>query len=541
MARMYPRNLYDADVKSKAERRVFAALRDGLDDGWRVFHSASWVVRDEGSGAGDGEIDFVLVQPGGAIVCLEVKGGAIQSKFGEWSRKSNGAWERMRDPFQQALDHRYDLERLITDRTSIRGRELFIGHAVALPDIPVHALALAPDAPREIVLDRNDLAEPAEAIERVLAYHAGSRDKRRAPDEATVEEVCELLAPTITIEVPLAQRFAEEEVELVRLTHEQSALLARRSRERRMVVRGCAGSGKTMLAVEQARRWAQAGLDVAFVCFNRALRDHLRQRVRDDGISIHTFHGLCMHLAKRAEVELPDYRPDEPPQEYWLDELPDALMDAMTKLGPRYDALVVDEAQDLHTHWLTALMSTLRDERRNPVWLFTDDNQRVYESHLEIGDEYQPYDLTANCRNTQAIHREVIKKYRGEVVPSAVGPEGREPEIHLVADQRGTVAGVIERLCGQEDVAPQDVVVLSSHALAKSDLAHDFPGRWRLTDERGKPGDYVQLSSIRAFKGLESPVVILCELEDLDDMTADQQLYVGMSRAKNHCVVVAPG
>ena len=34
-------------------------------------------------------------------------------------------------------------------------------------------------------------------------------------------------------------------------------------------------------------------------------------------------------------------------------------MDAMSVLGPQFDALVIDEAQDLHTHSLTALMACL--------------------------------------------------------------------------------------------------------------------------------------------------------------------------------------
>ena len=65
-------------------------------------------------------------------------------------------------------------------------------------------------------------------------------------------------------------------------------------------------------------------------------------------------------------------------------------------------------------------------------------------------------------------------------------------------------------------------------------------GRWRYTDKRGRRGDAVYFSSIRGFKGLEAPVVVLCELDNLDDETRDSQLYVGLSRARNHCVVVAP-
>jgi superfamily I DNA/RNA helicase len=89
-------------------------------------------------------------------------------------------------------------------------------------------------------------------------------------------------------------------------------------------------------------------------------------------------------------------------------------------------------------------------------------------------------------------------------------------------------------------VPPQDIVVLSAHGRENSQLRSALPGRYKLTDTRGERGRRVHFSSIRAFKGLESPVVILCELEDLDPETRDQQLYVGLSRARNHCVIVVP-
>jgi hypothetical protein len=202
---------------------------------------------------------------------------------------------------------------------------------------------------------------------------------------------------------------------------------------------------------------------------------------------------------------------------------------------------MVDEAQDLHGHWLTALMSTLKDEDEGWVWLFMDSNQRVYHADLEVPRDFRYFDLTVNCRNTQAIHREVMKKYQGEVVPEARGPEGRAPELIQTGDQPGAVAGVIARLCGEEEVPPQDIVVLSSHGFANSEVAQSQPGKYRFTQERGKLGDFVHLSSIRGFKGLEAKVVILCELEDIEDETLDAQIYVGMSRALNHCVLVVPG
>ncbi len=540
MARAYPRTLLDADVKTDSERKVFELLEASLPEEWEVFHSSSWVARDPAEGADSHEIDFVLCRPDEAVLCLEVKGGGIECRHGEWFRVTpGGKRERIKDPFQQALDNRFALERQLQQTAGWGKTRRMIVHAVAFPYLTIHQLALAPDAPRAILIDRHDLEDPTEAIEKVLAYHRGARDKRRAPGDDGAAALRELLAPTISIRVPMAAQFLAEEEALIHLTHDQSRLLTHVRHADRLVVRGCAGSGKTMLGVEHGRRLASEGKRVLFVCFNRALRDHLRATSRVDGLDIHNFHGLCFHLASRCGIKLSKHDGDPPP-EFWNEELPDALVEAIDILGDQYDALIVDEAQDLATHWLTALMATLADERENPVWLFMDDNQRVYETQLEVPREFQPFDLTVNCRNTQAVHREVMKLYEGDIAPEVKGPEGRAVELHHTQDATTTVAGAISRLCGEEEVAPQDIVVLSSHGFANSTVAQTLPGEWRPTDERGKLGNYIYCSSIRAFKGLESPVVVLCELEDIDDMTINQQLYVAISRARNHCVIVAP-
>ena len=121
-----------------------------------AFHSVSWLLRDPGEGAKDGEIDFVLATPTEPIVCLEVKGGKLACDHGQWKRYATAEWERAKDPFTQALDHRYNLSRLIDTVDGWRGRDLLIVHAVAFPDMTVQA-ALAPDGPREILIDSGDM------------------------------------------------------------------------------------------------------------------------------------------------------------------------------------------------------------------------------------------------------------------------------------------------------------------------------------------------------------------------------------------------
>ncbi len=475
-----------------------------------------------------------------AVLCLEVKGGSVESRSGAWYGVRDGERTRIKDPFVQALDHRYALERHIAAADGKDANGWLIGHTIVLPDVTVHKLALAPDAPRELIIDRTDLRDPEAAIERVVDYHRGARERCHAPGFDGAATLRELLVPSVTLHVPMAERFLEAEEQLIRLTAEQGLLLARLARTKRLAVTGCAGSGKTMLAVEHARRLQEAGTEVLFVCFNRALVEHLRTRESNSGIAFYTFHGLCTHLAHRAGVELPTYEQGEAPPEFFERDLPEALVAAAAELGQQYGALLVDEAQDLQNDWYEALLCLLDDESKASVWLFFDDNQRIYESGFTPPEGFLQYELTVNCRNTQAIHREVMKLYRGAVVPDVLGPPGDPVELLHSEDQAATVSGVIERLCGKEEVPPQDVVVLSAHGWENSTVRRELTGGYTFTRKRGELGKRIHFSSIRAFKGLESLVVILCELEDLDGETYDQQLYVGISRARSHCIIVAP-
>lgn len=540
MVVMHPRTLHEPDVKSAAEKKVFDALAAGLGDGWEAFHSIGWVSRDREAGSAEGEIDFVIAHPERGVLCLEVKGGGIECRHGEWYGIHDGEPKRIRDPFGQAIDHTHALRRKLGGMPAKGGGKLLIGHALAFPDISVHGLALAPDAPPELIIDRNEMATIGGAVERALAYHRPAGAEPVGPGANGMRKLREILAPNVRIEVPMAVRFLDEEEALVTLTHDQARLLQMHGRERRMVVTGPAGSGKTMLAVERAKRVAAKGGDVLFVCFNRRLRDHLRRAEKDSGVQFHTFHGLCTALAKRAGVSLSTDGGNEPGPGYFDEELPLALLAAIEELGPQYDALFVDEAQDLSNDWLEALIGTLREPDEAFVWLFMDDNQRVYDNRLAVPDEFRRFDLIHNCRNTQAIHRMVMEKYEGEVEPEAIGPEGRAVELIQTDEGPAAVRAIVAGLCGEQEVVPQDVVVLSSHGIEKSAVAAAGCGRYSFVDEPRPLGDHVRFASIRAFKGLESPVVVLCELEDLDDETIDQQLYVGLSRARNHCVIVAP-
>ena len=548
MALMHPRELDESHVKSRAEIAVFRAIEQGLSDEWRVYHDVSFIRRDHATGATPDEIDFVLVHPDRAVICLEVKGGGIECQHGEFRRIVKGKRERMPNPFTTALDHRFEFERFIGDhRPPVRTKDIFFVHALATPDINVQTWVLAPDAPEELVVDQREMRDGMEsAIGKVLDYHEGSRDKRTAPGPEMAAFLDALLAPAIIREITLANEINHDEDRIVWLTEQQMTVLNTNARVPRLDVTGMAGSGKTLLAIEHAERRAALGRDVLYVCFNRALADDLNRKIHVHGLRITNFHKLCVDEAIANGVTPTWHRKADAPREYFDQELPELLVDAATAKEGLFDDIIIDEAQDLSDYYLAALLATLRDETTAHVWLFRDDNQAVFRSDLTVPEGFLPADLNVNCRNTQAIHSELAAMYDGVLSPECIGPEGRPVEWIDADDEAAAVAEAIERLCGKGEVPHDDIVVLSAHRLDGSQVGRgEHQGfaftteRWGFTDDPDDPRPRIRFESVRAYKGLEAPVVILCELGDIeDDEERERHLYVGASRARSHLVVV---
>jgi len=106
---------------------------------------------------------------------------------------------------------------------------------------------------------------------------------------------------------------ADEESQLVELTENQMQVLRFIQGHRRALIEGCAGSGKTMLAIEKARMLASQGFKVLLLCFNAPLADFLQKRTVE-GVEVFYYHGLCKSLAKEAGI---GYRTSANEDEYY--------------------------------------------------------------------------------------------------------------------------------------------------------------------------------------------------------------------------------
>ena len=82
------------------------------------------------------------------------------------------------------------------------------------------------------------------------------------------------------------------------LIKEQSNLLNYLEDQRSAVINGAAGTGKTMIAVEKARRHSVKGEQVLFLCFNVKLKEYLESTYAYPNVEFYTIDGFASKICK---------------------------------------------------------------------------------------------------------------------------------------------------------------------------------------------------------------------------------------------------
>lgn len=559
----------DAERRGEeAERKVYERLRAALPPEYRMYPNVAWLGRTAAHrGLRDGEADLVIAHPELGFLVIEVKSGRLaRDGAGKWVQ--NGRPMEV-SPFEQARTSMHRLLDKLRELPAAPPRwNPIAGHAVAFPDIDLDSARvdlrlLGPDVEPELILDRAALAAGTPertrvAIERALDLWAGEAGARTAPGARGIELLDSILATPIELTSMLRSEIDEGEREVVEMTRGQLHVLRDLRRIRRADIRGGAGTGKTLLALEKARQLAREGFRTLLVCFNQPLARMLRDEVgENDYLHVSTFHQLCEDLGREAGTLPP--KPDPPTQEWWDAMLPAALLEAIDRLGARYHAIVVDEGQDFTADWLERLQLLLMEPGTDVLYVFHDPAQALYREDIVEGLGLTAHDLDLNCRNSQLIHALVARFAKDELAPEALREGGRAPEVIVAetpAEAIEALRGLLHRLRHDEKVRPWEIAVLTGTSLEKSDAwRHRTYGNEVLwngqVDDAGRPtgraadqvepqpDDVILCDSIRRFKGLERPVIILVEL-DAEDKRLERLLYVGISRARQHVVLIVP-
>ncbi len=535
-----------------AEKNLFEALRSGLPEEFHVFHDYAYLGSVQPR---EGAIDFLVVHRELGLLAIGCKGEGVHLRGdGTWMRLAAGGREEPLDesPFRQSQRHIKELVDELRPKIARLFPELdgafpFVyGHAVAFPAVGAGRLGPLPaEVSPGIVLFGEDLARLGRRVPEILGYWGSGRPPARALDERQFTQFRKhVLLPRWRLAPTFGARLELDSQAIVRLSDEQIEVLRSLVSAPRLLVRGGAGSGKTLLALELARAAALEGRHVLLTCFNIALARWIGEIIASwgplaDRVRAATFHDLCAEAAA-ATGDVPPRPPagDRPAAgAYWNELMPDRLLAALEAgLLPRYDAVIVDEGQDFHRDWFDLLEGLLRDPARGTFVVFYDPAQDIFGT----GCNLPPHPATVlgvNFRNTRSIAGFLRGLAEHAAAPFTRNPEGEapvfHPQPHGAAAAARAVDRLVEDLVNQKQVPPGRITVIAPHTKENSSLSgvDQLAGQRLSTDPLNREGA-VLCTTIHKFKGLESDVVILIDVRENDLFSDRAILYTAAARAR---------
>lgn len=521
MAIMIPEKPRNFDPASQ-EGLIFDALAS-LSEDYYVFHSFRITDTREGI-FHESETDFVILNRTKGVICLEAKAGQVRYENGCWLYGS-GIPMHNGGPFNQASANKYKLMRYISDSNMafvLEKCKFF--HAVWFPSVSndrLRSMTLPSEGDKTLVLTKEALSDPEEFIDRVYALELPSRVQTNLSEFECKRLVREIFCPQFNV-FPSASFEADlKKIVFHRLLDEQAGILDFLDEQLTAAVNGAAGTGKTMIAVEKARRHAAFGEKVLFLCFNTQLKDYLENNYAREFVSYYTIAGFACKICNTAR---PDYK-----------ELKSKLEDYYISGSFPYKHVIIDEGQDFGSEAIeeTDIIQLIHDiivdtDQGGTFYVFYDRLQLIQAREMPkfISDLDCRLTLYRNCRNTENIavtSLRPITERKPRVFDGAV--KGAPAKLHFcdsVQSEHERIDVIIDELAAD---GYRDIVILTCKTEATSVLSNSVNG--------GRYRNKYLFTTCRKFKGLEADVVVLV---DVDKTTFEQDnvllFYVGTSRAR---------
>jgi hypothetical protein len=508
---------------SEAERAVWRALAKGLPPGWTAWHSLR--IRDGRGYLGEG--DFVLAHPERGLLVLEVKGGRIEQRDGRWSTNGTPLDEA---PLSQALGFEKKLVRRLEDWKCAPPAH---GSAVAFPDTDFDVQPQE-DALEGVVLGRRQLDWLAEALPAVVAR---ALPPPGPPRGSWIERLHRLWGESWIPALSLGTRGRALGDRRLALDDAQLAALEGLLDNDRVLVRGGAGSGKTLLAAEAARRHAAGGKRVLLLCFTQPLRKWLEVRLAGSGVEVQTVSGLAKVIVDA--VDGTDRQGDLTANEFWQ-----ATYERAADLCERrWDAVLVDEGQDL-TFEAWFLVRALAEGAR--LWAFHDPGQGFWPDRAPVGDLFTTtFRLTRGQRCPPGVGA-LAARYAGEAGDeAAIAAAVKDRTLALVAcpgpsKVADRVAQEIDRLLS-EKVALADIGVVSLRGQTAPGAIHhgERIGRHAFVHaDHPEMEERLVADTFLRWKGLERPVVIVADVDEAVGRLGTR-MHIALTRALVGARIVA--
>lgn len=572
MAHMIPPEPKDFDKRSH-EGDVFNALSK-LSDEYYVFHSVTPVGFTSEDEFYEREVDFVVANRKKGVVAIEVKAGNNLRYENRTWKYTSGRKMSHNGPYHQAATAKRALMNKILNHDNEVVRELYgkckFMHAVFFPEFSEESFKLLEGLPEEcdlrITLLAEDLPNPSPKLSEMFSAVIPGQKYNTEDNQMSEEDFMILLNDVLCphfdlIPTPKARDIAIEE-RMNQLLREQCLILNFLDEQQVAVINGAAGTGKTMIATEKARRHSCNGEKVLFLCYNRLLCEQLIRDYKESEVSRIRKEFACvefMTLSMLAKKVTGDYKN--------YDDLLLWLLECGSKqknLG--YQHIIVDEGQDFGLVDAQVSEENFTGEENVSIidalqeaaiandgtfYLFYDKYQMIQGGgrvEYVLPDCIENSDcklsLHCNCRNTKEIARTSVtplkdkKKRTVKTSTACVWEEPIEPVLHL-ADDNESVRTILDQVLTKlEEIGVKETIILTPGAITESCV-------YECSKKSTNPNDafiyYMhgekeyRVTTCIKYKGLEADAIVMIDLSKKSfEGEKAMEFYVGTSRAKRY-------
>ncbi len=531
---IYP-DEFPNEVSNPAEERVFEALKKLAGD-YDIFYSRRFIGLTERERP-EYEIDFIICEPGEALLCIEVKGGGINYDGNTNAWYQNGKRLSV-GPDQQASSAMHSL----VHRFSSYSKKVPFGWALCFPDCEINEKSFPTSLSEEQIIGHQSILYIEEYLKTYFRSLKKKFSEKKGIDKRWEYEQFknDLLRGLGFVQV-LSGKMKYDENRFVELTERQYEIFSRSYDNKRMIVNGPAGSGKTIVAKTIAQELSDKGFKTLFLCYNRTLANKLGYELnsrQNENLEIASFHSFA-----RRQVEMfhDEWWKEQKVKDddFWEIEVPLKLQEVFENEGiSKYDALIIDEGQDFKEFWFEVLWNVLNKEAR--ITIFLDKHQNIFGRNSSIPNpqSFYQYRLDENCRNTKRIVEYLGKVIKRDIKTFKRNPEGEKVIVQTFDNSislQKEIVRKIQSLTKEHRVASEQITVLLEGEKKDSSLSElkqigklafkslDNKARY----ERGA----IHFTSINTFKGLESDIVFIIDV-DLHGPNIPL-LYTMASRAKH--------
>jgi hypothetical protein len=536
---IYPEIFPEERNHEHAEKKVFDSLK-AIQDQYDIFYSRSFVTDGVGKRP-EYEIDFIIVNPQKAIICLEVKGGQIKYSGSQdsWFQNSKAL---KKSPDKQAQSASHSLLNLFSNLLY----EIPVGWGLCFPDCQlIDRNNVSPNVSKFQIIDEQDLNHIDKSLPMVFDFVQNQYPDKKGIKRWQYEKFKKLLLRDIGFVQILSTKIFRDERQFVKLTKQQLNIFTRVAENKNVITNGPAGSGKTIIAKTLAQDLANEGLKVLFLCFNRTLANKIRYEFdrEEKNIEVKTFHSLSRNMIENEDATW--WSENKNKEDFWDIEVPFKFESLSSFIENCYDALIVDEGQDFKELWYDVIFKMIKPEGRK--YIFVDQMQDIFNRFTQMpgNQQFFTYSLYENCRNTTKIVDYLSQVTKKEIKVFENSPPGDDIVIkefkNQIAEQK-FLLDEIKSLTIEHSIQSNQILIILNSSKEDSCISNVKKiGKFDLKSLDNKARferDTIHYTTINTFKGLEADVVFIVDSHLIDNNMQSKVIYTEASRAKHKLYIL---